>query len=119
MENVSDEIVLAIKFLLVKTHHFILDKLGLREYFDIIVDPSSVKKGKPAPDILLKGAELIGIEPNEFIGIEDSEAGIHSINNSNIYFIGIGSESNSSHADLVISSTNELRYTLEDILNNR
>lgn len=99
-----------------KNAPLILDKLELTNYFDVIVDPASVKEGKPAPDIFLEGARLIGLDSRECIGVEDSEAGVISINDSNMLSIGIGSIENLGHANTVIPSTSTLKNTIEELL---
>lgn len=99
-----------------KNAPLILDKLELTNYFDVIVDPASVKAGKPAPDIFLEGARLIGLDSRECIGVEDSEAGVISINDSNMLSIGIGSIENLGHANTVIPSTSTLKNTIEELL---
>lgn len=99
-----------------KNAPLILDKLELKDYFEVIVDPSSVKQGKPAPDIFLEGARLIGLNPKDCIGVEDSEAGVVAINDSNMLSIGIGSEKNLNHADVVIPSTQVLQKTIENLM---
>ena len=38
----------------------VLDKLGLKLYFDQVVSGEDMKNGKPAPDIFLKTAEVLG-----------------------------------------------------------
>lgn len=55
-----------------KNGPFILEKLGLLDIFDAIVDPSSVANGKPAPDIFLAAAQALELQPKDCIGIEDS-----------------------------------------------
>jgi beta-phosphoglucomutase len=39
-----------------KNAQFLLEAMEIREYFDVVVDPSEVKNGKPAPDIFLMAA---------------------------------------------------------------
>lgn len=99
-----------------KNAPFILEKLELTEYFDVIVDPTSVAKGKPAPDIFLKGAELLGLTTDECIGVEDAEAGVCAINDANMFSVGIGEEINLNHANLVIQSTNTLQDTIAKLV---
>ncbi|WP_042273269.1 beta-phosphoglucomutase [[Clostridium] dakarense] len=99
-----------------KNAPLILDKLELSSFFDVIVDPTSVKVGKPAPDIFLEGARLIGLNSSECIGVEDSEAGVTSINDSNMLSIGIGSETNLQHANVVIPSTKILKDTISNLM---
>ena len=40
-----------------------LEKLGLTEYFDVAVCSTDVRRTKPAPDIYLKAAELMELDP--------------------------------------------------------
>lgn len=55
---------------------------NLYEYFDAIVDGAMADNGKPAPDLYLKTAELLKLDPNECLVIEDSPSGIHAGNNA-------------------------------------
>ena len=48
----------------------------LKESFDAIVCGDDVKKGKPSPDIFLKAAKEIDVEPENCFVVEDSPAGI-------------------------------------------
>lgn len=69
---------------------FLLRAMEIEQYFDVVVDPNLIKKGKPAPDIFLKAAELLRVAPEECIGIEDAYAGIESIQRAGMTAIGIG-----------------------------
>jgi len=53
---------------------FVLDKTGLSEYFNIIVDDTQVSKGKPDPEIYLTTAKHLKVKPERCIVIEDSIA---------------------------------------------
>lgn len=55
-----------------------LGSLGLFHRFDKICSGYEVPNGKPAPDIYLLGASLLGCAPGECIAIEDSPVGILS-----------------------------------------
>lgn len=56
--------------------NFVLDKLKIREYFNTVVDASMVKFSKPNPEIYLKAASALNIEPRECLVFEDSHSGI-------------------------------------------
>lgn len=84
---------------------FILEKLNLMDKVDCIADPRTVKFSKPAPDIFLKAAELVGVNPENCVGIEDSKAGIEAINNANIFSVGVGKLTGT---DLLLNSTSKL-----------
>jgi HAD superfamily hydrolase (TIGR01509 family) len=49
---------------------------GLRRYFKVTVSSSDIQRGKPAPDIFLRAAELLGIAPERCWVIEDSKPGV-------------------------------------------
>lgn len=57
---------------------FILDELDIRQYIDGIAHAGMIKKGKPDPEIFLKAAEILGVEPQNCIVFEDSLAGIEA-----------------------------------------
>jgi HAD superfamily hydrolase (TIGR01509 family) len=54
----------------------VLSMKGLRPFFSAIVSSTDVKHGKPAPDIFLRAAELLGVAPADCCAIEDSKPGI-------------------------------------------
>lgn len=88
---------------------FILEKLGLRDSFDAIVDPSSVAAGKPAPDIFLAAAAALKLQPSECIGIEDSIAGLRAIKDSGAFSVAVGKSTELQIADLTLATTAELK----------
>jgi beta-phosphoglucomutase len=54
---------------------FVLDEFDLRRYFKVAVNGQQVDRPKPFPDIYLKAAELLGLEPRDCIVFEDSPTG--------------------------------------------
>lgn len=54
----------------------VLNKLGIEHYFDTVTSADDVPKGKPDPEIYLKTANKLQINPYECIVIEDSCSGI-------------------------------------------
>ena len=55
-----------------------LDHAKLLPYFDAVVGGDMVERGKPEPDIFLKAADMLGLQPGECAVIEDSPAGIRA-----------------------------------------
>lgn len=55
-------------------HH--LKEMGLTDFFDATVCGSEIENGKPAPDIFLKAAKLLGENPENCFVFEDSLNGI-------------------------------------------
>ena len=57
---------------------FVLDGLELRDLFEVVVDASQYKRGKPAPDCYLMAASRLGLAPSECFVFEDAVGGIKS-----------------------------------------
>lgn len=53
-----------------------LQTLGISDWFDEVVTADDVINGKPAPDIFLKAAKLLGVDPARCLVLEDAPAGI-------------------------------------------
>ena len=68
---------------------FTLDGTGLRRYFDVIVDGSEVSRPKPAPDVYLLAAELLGISPRDCIVFEDSPVGVAAAVAAGMRVVGV------------------------------
>ncbi|MER2173289.1 MAG: beta-phosphoglucomutase [Carnobacterium sp.] len=98
-----------------KNGPIIMEKLGIADFFDIVVDPASLANGKPDPEIFIKGAEQLRLKPEECIGVEDAQAGIEAINAAGIFSVGVGTKDMMVNADYAVSDTSELK--LSDILN--
>lgn len=86
----------------------ILEKLGVLADFQYIVDPDSLAKGKPDPEIFLKAAEALGITPHEAVGFEDAPAGIDAINAAGMYAVGVIEEEPLAGADQLVHRLDEL-----------
>ncbi len=93
-----------------KSAPMLVKNLGIENFVDYIVDPSTVP-GKPAPDIFLKAAEALDIEIKYCIGVEDAKAGVEAIKAAGMYAVGIGSTQILKQADIVFETTDML--TLE------
>jgi beta-phosphoglucomutase len=87
-----------------KNAEVILRKTGLISWFDAIIDGNHVQKSKPDPEVFLKGAEALGVSPENCIVFEDASAGIEAAKRAGMKAIGIGDPSILGEADQVISS---------------
>jgi beta-phosphoglucomutase len=68
---------------------FVLDGGRLRAYFDAIVDGSQVERPKPAPDVYLRAAELLGIPPRNCVVFEDSPVGVAAAASAGMRVVGV------------------------------
>ncbi|EGO2658728.1 beta-phosphoglucomutase [Enterococcus faecalis] len=99
-----------------KNAPLILEKLGVRAYFATIVDPDSLSKGKPDPEIFLAAANSIGVLPQNAIGFEDAQSGIDGLKAAGIYAVGLSASQPLIGADMQVSEMTELSV---DALLNR
>jgi len=73
-----------------KNAMYILEKLGIAHYFDVIVDGNNVKKAKPDPEVFLQGAKMAGISASHCIVFEDAQAGIDAALAAGMKVVAIG-----------------------------
>jgi beta-phosphoglucomutase len=85
-----------------KNAKFILDRINLADKFDAVIDGNRVSKAKPDPEVFLKGAAELRIEPQNCVVFEDAQAGIDAARNAGMNIIGIGQPDNLKQADYVI-----------------
>jgi beta-phosphoglucomutase family hydrolase len=55
-----------------------LVRLGIREWFPVVVGSQDTKRGKPAPDLFLLAAERLGVSPERCVVFEDAPAGLEA-----------------------------------------
>lgn len=67
----------------------VLAALGIRERFDAVVTGADVARGKPAPDIFLHAARLVGLPPARCVVVEDSAAGTRAARAAGMGCVGL------------------------------
>jgi beta-phosphoglucomutase len=85
-----------------KNARLILDKLELTGFFDALIDGNLATESKPNPQVFLKGAAAMGLEPNQCLVFEDAVAGVQAAHNGGMLAVGIGRPEVLNSADLVI-----------------
>lgn len=68
---------------------FLLEKEGMKDYFDFIISGDDIVNGKPSPEIFEKTMLKLGVKPEETYVIEDSYAGIVAANSSKAFSVFI------------------------------
>jgi HAD superfamily hydrolase (TIGR01509 family) len=90
----------------------ILQKTGLKNCFEVIVDSQMAGSSKPEPDIFLLTAQKLKVEPENCLVIEDSKNGIAAAKAAGMFcvaFAGPGSElQDQSQADLIVKDFKDL-----------
>lgn len=97
---------------------FLLDGAGLRARFAAVVDGHQVAHPKPAPDIYLRVAELLGVPATACVIFEDSPSGVRAAIAAGATVVGVDrSGATVPHAHLSISDFNDpsLRPYLEQL----
>ncbi len=94
-----------------KNSPLILERIGLKNHFDAVIDGNSVTVAKPAPDIFLTAARALGVEPQHCVVFEDAEAGIEAAINAGMRTIGIGNPQILNRADVVVPNLNDFSYS--------
>nr|WP_256760333.1 beta-phosphoglucomutase [Cohnella sp. WQ 127256] len=87
---------------------FILEKVGIADLFDAIIDGTKVSKAKPDPEVFEAGCRELGLKPSECVVFEDAEAGIKAAIAAGVYVIGIGNPAILSEANRVVGGLNDL-----------
>lgn len=80
----------------------ILNKINLAGLFDAIVDGNHVSKAKPDPEVFLKGAQELAVQPADCVVFEDAIAGIEAAKAGGMKAVGIGSAAVLKEADIVL-----------------
>ena len=85
-----------------KNAEFVLKKLEIMAFFDAVIDGRKIVNGKPNPEVFLKGAEALGLPPEQCLVFEDSAAGIEAAHRGGMKAIGIGTARLLPSAELTI-----------------
>jgi beta-phosphoglucomutase len=73
--------------------------------FDALVDGNVVTASKPDPEVFLEGARRLGLQPEECVVFEDSEAGVEAARRGGMKVVGIGQGLD---ADLLVTGLDRL-----------
>lgn len=61
-----------------KNARFILERLGIGDYFDAISDGNNITKSKPDPEVFVKAAQFVDEAPEKCLVVEDAKAGLEA-----------------------------------------
>ena len=88
------------------------NKIDIEGYFDAVTTGEEVMAKKPAPDLFLKTAQKLGVEPSECLVFEDSGAGIAAAKAAGMKAVAIARDEDHAKsltaADLVIRNYKEV-----------
>lgn len=98
-----------------------LQNNGLKKYFEVVITADDVENPKPDPEIFLKCAEKMGLEPKDCVVVEDSVFGVKAAKKAGMKCIAVttGSYTAEEHrregVDLIVPSINEKEELLKFI----
>jgi beta-phosphoglucomutase family hydrolase len=90
----------------------VIKKLGISDYFSVVVGGEKIEKGKPSPDIFLKAAKVLNTKPENCVVIEDSENGVKAAKAAGMKCVGFRNPNSGNQdlkkADLIVDTYNSL-----------
>lgn len=91
-----------------KNAKYILERVELLDAFDAISDGTNITNSKPDPEVFLKGAEFLGLEPCECLVVEDADAGIEAALAGGMHSAAIGKATESQKAEYNLGTFKDL-----------
>lgn len=87
----------------------ILERLGIKRFFDVIIDGNGVTYPKPHPEVFLNGAKALGFHPSECLVFEDAMSGVTAAKEGGFLIIGVGNPLLQHVADVYLNNLTEFR----------
>lgn len=94
-----------------KNARTVLRLLEIQDEFDAVVDGNMIRYTKPDPEIFLRAADILNVEPAACVVIEDAYAGVEAALAAGMKCIGIGSRETLSEAHVVCGKTSDIRLS--------
>lgn len=91
-----------------KNAGFILERTQMKDYFDAVSDGNNITNSKPDPEVFLKAAEYLGLEPTVCAVVEDAEAGLEAAVAGKMLPVAIGSAYGSPKAEISLDRFSDL-----------
>ena len=94
-----------------KNAKLILNKTGIIDYFDAIVDGNAVTHSKPDPEVFLLGARQLGVVPEKCLVFEDAQAGIQAAKSAGMNVIAVDRDRTLTSYDARLDELTEIEYS--------
>lgn len=91
-----------------KNAKLILKKLGLEDFFDVIVDGNDIKYSKPDKEVFEKAGIKLGLEASDCLVVEDAASGVEAAKNAKMAVAGIGAAAELENLDYLLTSFDNL-----------
>lgn len=96
----------------------IIEKHGIKNYFQSIRTSCEVEKGKPSPDIYLLVAQDLGAKPDRCLVFEDILTGIMAGKNADMRVCAVYDEYSEKEHEEKIRLADYYVYSMKEVLNN-
>ena len=93
--------------------NFVVEKTYIKEFIDVSVNGNMVRLGKPSPDIFLKAAELLRIQPEKCLVFEDSFSGIQAAINAGMQVVALATTHKKEEHDPTITIISNFKELLQ------
>lgn len=97
-----------------KNTPFILKQIGLEGYFDAVSDGNNISRSKPDPEVFLKAAEFLGMDPADCLVVEDAVSGAEAGHAGGMKVACLGDAARHGAGDWNMNSFSELLTIVED-----
>jgi len=94
----------------------ILDRIGYSTYFDAVIDGNKISFSKPDPEVFIKAAKELKVNPKNCVVFEDAAAGIEAAHNAGMKAIGVGSPEVLCKSDLIVPDFKNIDISIFDKL---
>ena len=86
-----------------KNAKFILQRIGLSDYFDAVSDGTNISRSKPDPEVFLKAAEYLGLAPSDCLVVEDAVSGVEAAHAGGMKAATVGDAAGRGCGDFILS----------------
>lgn len=91
-----------------KNAGFILERLGLSDYFDAVFDGNNITRSKPDPEVFLKAAEYLDMQPEVCLVVEDAVSGVDAAHAGGMKAAALGDAAEKKYGDYILTSISDL-----------
>lgn len=86
-----------------KNAKFILQRIGLSDYFDAVSDGTNISRSKPDPEVFLKAAEYLRLTPSDCLVVEDAVSGVEAAHAGGMKAATVGDAAGRGCGDFILS----------------
>ena len=98
-----------------KNTPYILERIGLKDYFDALSDGNNITRSKPDPEVFLKAAEYLGEAPEACLVVEDAVSGAQAGHAGGFRVACVGDAAKAKAGEFNMSAFSELREIVKGL----